>query len=172
METTTKQFVRQGDVVTHTMPYSEVCMYMKVAGQVRPVLILSNMAQIMNHNGTQFSAPVTFGEAGIYTDSATGLHYVPSHSVVAYKPRPQSTVILYVSRKTGDRVTQCTTENMVEACLERFGRAYEVDIEQDALGRRYRVICPANASALLNPSPAERLARLARSMHIPVALED
>jgi len=65
--------VKVGEVVNVMLPYSEVCMHLKVAGRTRPVEILATGAQILNWDGTNFSFPVTHGEAGIYTD-ADGLY--------------------------------------------------------------------------------------------------
>lgn len=47
------------------MPYSEVCMHMRVAGKpmlTRPVG--HNMCQLYTPNGRIFSFPITMGEAG------------------------------------------------------------------------------------------------------------
>lgn len=65
--------IKTGDVVRLKMPWSEVCMHLKVAGQVRNVRVLDTGAQILNDDGTPYSFPVTHGEAGIYTD-AQGLY--------------------------------------------------------------------------------------------------
>lgn len=65
--------VKTGDKVLVQLPWSEVCMFMKVADQVRPVEILPDGAQIFNADGTKLSFPVTHGEAGIYQD-AQGLY--------------------------------------------------------------------------------------------------
>lgn len=65
--------VKPGDVVRLRMPWSEVCLYMKVAEQMRDVRILEDGAQILNDDGTPYSFPVTHGEAGIYRD-AEGLY--------------------------------------------------------------------------------------------------
>jgi hypothetical protein len=50
-----------------TLPYSEVCMHMRVAGKEMWVLPLPNssMAQLLNEDGSRFSIPVTRGEAGV-----------------------------------------------------------------------------------------------------------
>lgn len=57
---------------TVELPFSEVCMAMRVAGQRRPVIALEgNMAQILNGDGSCFSAPVTRGEAGLSYDDHT-----------------------------------------------------------------------------------------------------
>ena len=65
--------VKSGDVVSVRLPWSEVCMYLKVAGQVRNVHVFSHGAQILNEDGTRLSFPILLGEAGIYQD-ANGLY--------------------------------------------------------------------------------------------------
>lgn len=62
-----KRIVKPGDVVMVELPWSEVCMYMGVAGKVRRVQVRSNGAQILHESGTPFSMPISHGEAGIYT---------------------------------------------------------------------------------------------------------
>ena len=62
-----------GTVVSLTLPWSEVCMHLKVAGKTRSVEVLATGAQILNEDGTPYSFPVTHGEAGIYSD-AQGLY--------------------------------------------------------------------------------------------------
>lgn len=166
-----KQMLRQGDVVTVTLPYSEVCVHMRVAGKVYSVLVLRNAAQILRHDGTPFSAPITLGEAGIYLDEC-GRKYVPAHLVTEHKPCPQTTVILYVTRKRGERIIECSKEHIIDACLDRYVGDFNVTFEDDEMGRRYRVTLPNKTNAVLvNPSPAERLVKLAASMRIPAALE-
>lgn len=58
------------EAVQVTLPYSEVCMHMRVAGTTMWVKPLSrNMAQILNDDGSNFSIPITRGEAGLpYVD--------------------------------------------------------------------------------------------------------
>jgi hypothetical protein len=65
--------VSVGTVVSVTLPWSEVCMHLRVAGQTRSVEVLATGAQILNEDGTPYSFPVTHGEAGIYRD-AEGLY--------------------------------------------------------------------------------------------------
>jgi hypothetical protein len=65
--------VKVGDVVRVRLPWSEVCMHLRVAEQVRDVRVLADGAQILNDDGTRFSFPVTHGEAGFYRD-ADGLY--------------------------------------------------------------------------------------------------
>ena len=57
---------RPADAIRVELPYSEVCMHMRVAGKrmwVRPVG--EHMAQLLNDDGSHFSIPVTRGEAGL-----------------------------------------------------------------------------------------------------------
>lgn len=58
-----------GDTVRIKLPYSEVCMLMGMAGQECEVRVEEHMAQILNLDGTPFSLPITWGEAGIFRDS-------------------------------------------------------------------------------------------------------
>lgn len=62
--------IKTGDTVPVRLPWSEACMHLKVAGQVRNVRILATGAQILNDDGTGYSFPVTHGEAGIFQDAA------------------------------------------------------------------------------------------------------
>jgi hypothetical protein len=59
---------RIGETVTVEMPWSEVNMHMRIAGKTMPVRVQSNGAQILNADGTDFSFPITYGEAGITVD--------------------------------------------------------------------------------------------------------
>lgn len=56
---------RVGDVVRVTLPWSEVCMHMRVADRVMDVRVLEHGAQLLNADGSNFSFPITHGEAGI-----------------------------------------------------------------------------------------------------------
>jgi hypothetical protein len=61
-----------GKTVTVTLPYSEVCCHMRVAGQIRQVRVTAeHMAQILNADGSPCSFPVTLGEAGLRRVEAT-----------------------------------------------------------------------------------------------------
>ena len=52
------------------LPYSEVCVHMRVHGQSRPVIPVGRtMAQILDTDGSLFSFPVTRGEAGLPYES-------------------------------------------------------------------------------------------------------
>jgi hypothetical protein len=70
-----KRYVSVGEVVSVKLPWSEVCMFMRVSDQVRPVKVLADGAQILNEDGSPFSSAVTHGEAGFYRD-ASGVYVV------------------------------------------------------------------------------------------------
>lgn len=64
-----KRYVRVGDRVPLVMPYSEVCMHLRVAGTVMlGELLPSRMVQLFTVDGVRVSFPVTSGEAGLYED--------------------------------------------------------------------------------------------------------
>jgi len=64
-----------GQVFRTVLPYSEVCMHMRIAGTPKLVCVLSRSAQILNDDGTPFSFPVSHGEAGIYDTSGSWYAY-------------------------------------------------------------------------------------------------
>jgi hypothetical protein len=69
-------YLTDGDVVQVRLPYSEVCMHMKVADKVMGVrLVEGHMAQLLNRDGSPFSFPITAGEAGLHFDPATRTFY-------------------------------------------------------------------------------------------------
>lgn len=59
------QNIKIGETREMTLPYSEVCMHMRVAGKTMLVECLANGAQLRNLDGSVFSFPITHGEAGI-----------------------------------------------------------------------------------------------------------
>lgn len=61
--------INVGEIVRVELPFSEVCMHMRVAGVSRNVEVRSDGAQILNEDGSKFSFPVTHGEAGVYRDA-------------------------------------------------------------------------------------------------------
>jgi hypothetical protein len=69
---TPKRFVQPGDVVRMEISFSEVAMYMHVAGEVMNVRFQSPYgypnAQLLLEDGRPFSAPITPGEAGFYCE--------------------------------------------------------------------------------------------------------
>lgn len=72
--------IRVGETADVLLPYSEVCMHMRVAGKILPVTLIERngyfAAQILDESGNRFGAPVTLGEAGIFQsgNSHTGPH--------------------------------------------------------------------------------------------------
>ncbi|MGW3867286.1 hypothetical protein ACWEDZ_38390, partial [Streptomyces sp. NPDC005047] len=52
-----------GDRFTATMPWSEVCVHMRVADKVMEVEVLPGGAQL-HQDGRKFSSPITWGAAG------------------------------------------------------------------------------------------------------------
>lgn len=63
-----------GDRVFVTLPWSEVCAHMQVADRVMEVEVREHGAQLLK-DGEPYSMPITWDEAGIYTDQATGEPY-------------------------------------------------------------------------------------------------
>lgn len=59
-----------GDEGADTMPWSEVCMHMRIADKVMRFRVVGStgneMVQLLNEDGTPFSFPITPGEAGLY----------------------------------------------------------------------------------------------------------
>jgi hypothetical protein len=70
-----KRHVAIGERIVVTLPHSEVCMHMRVAGQPRAIEVRADGAQILNADGSQFSSPIGHGEAGLYRDSE-GLYVI------------------------------------------------------------------------------------------------
>ena len=65
-----------GDTFTHQIGHSEVACHMKVAGKMMKCQLLldGRMVQLFDDNGRKFSAPITYGEAGVYKDQDG--HYI------------------------------------------------------------------------------------------------
>jgi hypothetical protein len=71
-------YVRKGTKFVSTMPWSEVCMHMRIAGQRRVCALVGDrpMVQVFDQvselrDGVDlkpFSAPILTGEAGVFTD--------------------------------------------------------------------------------------------------------
>jgi hypothetical protein len=83
-------YLQAGDVVRVRLPWSEVCMHMRVAGKPMNVQIVVEgtypVGQLLNDDGTRFSSPILLGEAGVHTDGA-GRHYVPNRMLVLAEGR-------------------------------------------------------------------------------------
>ncbi|MFJ4686518.1 hypothetical protein [Streptomyces sp. NPDC088789] len=63
-----------GDRIFVTLPYSEVCVHMQVADRVMEVEVREHGAQLLK-DGEPYSIPITWGEAGVHTDSTTHKPY-------------------------------------------------------------------------------------------------
>lgn len=70
--------VRPGEAVRLEMPWSEVCMHLRVAGRETWVVLVEDgefaMAQLLNDNHTPCSFPITTGEAGILGNPHDGFY--------------------------------------------------------------------------------------------------
>lgn len=85
-----RRYVDVGETVAVELPFSEVCMHMRVAGKVMDVRLQaarymngepapgSPVAQILNANGGEFSFPILYGEAGFYADGDRFYTYMPA----------------------------------------------------------------------------------------------
>jgi hypothetical protein len=86
-------YCKPGDTIRLEIVYSEAAMSMRIAGTVRNVRITEGprpMAQVLNDDGSEYSFPITLGEAGIYTeghdrtDDLKYYYYPPSRGKVTY----------------------------------------------------------------------------------------
>ena len=67
----TKRSVKTGQRYKGTMPHSEVCLHMGIAGKEMLFEVLeagTPLVQLYDAEGRQFSFPVLLGEAGVYAD--------------------------------------------------------------------------------------------------------
>jgi hypothetical protein len=80
--------IRPGEIARITLPFSEVCCHMRVAGKEMYVELLCSgdgnpldtkqtyAAQLYGDDMQKFSAPITLGEAGIFrNEGPTGPHF-------------------------------------------------------------------------------------------------
>ncbi|MEX5635566.1 hypothetical protein [Parafrankia sp. FMc2] len=66
-------YVAPGEIRSMVLPYSEVCMYLRVAGRQMRCEIQapdgrSPAVQLLDDDGRPFSSPITLGEAGFHRD--------------------------------------------------------------------------------------------------------
>ncbi|HEV8653587.1 MAG TPA: hypothetical protein VG276_30360 [Actinomycetes bacterium] len=81
-----KRLIRPTEEFTIELPYSEVCMHLRVAGtRMRARLQPNRMVQLLQPDGTDFSFPITDGEAGLYTDEQ-GAWLLTAHEEPAEDP--------------------------------------------------------------------------------------
>jgi hypothetical protein len=61
--------IRPNQEITLRLPYSEVCMHLRVAGtRMRACLQPNGMVQLLDQDGREFSFPTTAAEAGLHHD--------------------------------------------------------------------------------------------------------
>jgi hypothetical protein len=78
-----KHLIHPNQEVTLQLPYSEVCMHLRVAGtRMRARIQPNGMVQLLGPDGRQFSFPITAAEAGLDHDQDGW------YSVVANPPDP------------------------------------------------------------------------------------
>jgi hypothetical protein len=67
-----QHFINPGETARMTIAHSEVAMHMGVAGKVMNVRLEPTeryaVAQLLTDDGREFSAPITVGEAGFYSE--------------------------------------------------------------------------------------------------------
>jgi hypothetical protein len=64
-----KRLIRPTEEFTTQLPFSEICMHLRVAGtRMRARLEPNQMVQLLQPDGSQFSFPITAAEAGLETD--------------------------------------------------------------------------------------------------------
>lgn len=74
-----KQYVKVGERFTNRMPYSEVCMHLRIVDKQMECELLKGgwMVQLYTPDDHQpFSFPVTCGEAGVFRDNDNRLYVV------------------------------------------------------------------------------------------------
>lgn len=115
------------------LPFSEVCVHMRVADKVMGAEIVEDgrAVQLYDDNGNRFSAPITTGEAGIYTSFGKGEMWSESvfathvfHSWTAARGK----FYLYVDgRRLSGTVTSRYEEALEEAKYHRE-RGQQADV--------------------------------------------
>lgn len=70
--------IKPGEYGRAKMPHSEVCIHMRVAGKEMDFLLIDKeypSVQLLNPDGSNFSGPITRGEAGIFEDEEGYYYY-------------------------------------------------------------------------------------------------
>ncbi len=73
-------YIEPGHTGIIEVAYSEVAMYMRVAGRRMAFHVTAGpypMCQLLQSDGRPFSGPITLGEAGVYRDSDGKLYFYP-----------------------------------------------------------------------------------------------
>jgi len=73
---------RVGDTVRLTLPHTDPCRHLRVAGEIRRVHVLLRGVLILDDDGTPLSDPVPHAQAGLHRraddPSGTAFHYIPA----------------------------------------------------------------------------------------------
>jgi hypothetical protein len=84
------QPIHPGQEPVLELPYSEVCMHLRVAGtRMRACLLPNGMVQLLQPDGREFSFPITAGEAGLHHDH-DGWHRVVTDPPDLLTDQPQA----------------------------------------------------------------------------------
>lgn len=73
-----KQYIQPGEEGEKFMPYTEVCTHMRVSGKKMRFRFNNNSwrsVQLFREDGTEYSGPITYGEAGIFYEQAEERYY-------------------------------------------------------------------------------------------------
>ena len=116
-----KVYVKPGNIVRSlTIGHSEVAMHMRVAGTQMDVLVVPSgawgaMAQLLRPDGSEFSFPITLGEAGLYQDSG-GIYFNTEQNPGAYvESRGRKPVVK----------TEQSIEAVTGSLMDTFGAAWD-----------------------------------------------
>lgn len=74
-----RRYVNPGETVRMELAWSEAAMHMQVAGKIHNVTLLPSsntcVAQILTEDGSHYSFPILYGEAGFYRDEQGRYYY-------------------------------------------------------------------------------------------------
>lgn len=95
--------IKPGEEGEAVMPPSEVCMHMRVSGKKMKFRFLpgGKTVQLLNADGSVFSAPILYSEAGIYSQGDGKFYYYPDYDRAAaamYESSGRSGVMRVVFR--------------------------------------------------------------------------
>lgn len=153
------------DPVEIVLPYSEVCMHMRVAGRKAFVKLQTPngrkhpvSAQLFMKDMTPFSSPITFGEAGFYFDR---------NRIYYYPPHPQNTTAwigeevkkFFVTYHVGESTYYLTRPQMWQGTTD-----FSIATPFNNLVEGLQALCAFMTSALFPTSSVEgvRVERLTR----------
>lgn len=127
--------LRIGDIVELTLPGSEVCEYMKVAGQKRKVKIVLSGAQILEPDGGNFSFPIALSEAGIY-GSVTGPYIHVDEDAPDYGPQERIKSRGPIDRKANRPFLNAASDSRWQGYLDsydfqEFPNPADIEVQED-----------------------------------------